>query len=183
MPGIFTTRQIKVGGGRVEIKNVCAETSFVIQIRDFSIHCAVEILDKICWFFNLEIGLLPKLIYFDCMIFSLDIHIFWSWVFRLHGVTPFWLLGCIKGRWSWIWWPWRYLGLLDKMIEIWLKFVSNGVTNVVNPSLFFMLNTYIYGIVCNWMYYHCIVPFTLYSEKELGGFKVDEFGLSTTHIF
>ena len=102
MPDSFALGQVKMVCGLVEI-NVCAETSFEIQIRTFSVHYAVKSLDKICWFINLEIGLLAKVTYFDCMIFSLDIHIFWSCVFCRPGVTPVWLLGCMEGIWSWMW--------------------------------------------------------------------------------
>ena len=48
MPGSFALGQVKMVCGLVEIKNVCAETSFEIQIRTFSAHYAVKSLDKIC---------------------------------------------------------------------------------------------------------------------------------------
>ena len=50
MPGSFALGQVKTVCGLVEIKNVCAEISFEIQIRTFSVHYAVKSLDKICWF-------------------------------------------------------------------------------------------------------------------------------------
>ena len=56
----FTLEQVKMVCRPVEIKNVCAETSFEIQIRSFSVHYAVKSLDRIFWFINLEIGLFCK---------------------------------------------------------------------------------------------------------------------------
>ena len=42
MPGSFALGQVKMVCRLVEIKNVCAETSFEIQIRTFSVHYAVK---------------------------------------------------------------------------------------------------------------------------------------------
>ena len=87
MPGSLALGQVKMVCGLVEIKNVCAETSFEIQIRYFSVHYAIKNLDKICWF----------------IIWKLDmqkLHIFW-----LHDIQPgytYILITCLLSPWSYI---------------------------------------------------------------------------------
>ena len=88
MPGSFALGQVKMVCGLVEMKNVCAETSFEIQIRTFSVHYAVKSLDKICWFiiWKLDLRILRKL------------RIFW-----LHDIQPgytYILIMCLLSPWS-----------------------------------------------------------------------------------
>ena len=105
LPDSFALGQVKMVCALVEIKNVCAETSFEIQIRTFGVHYAVKSLDKICWFIIWKWDL-QKL------------HIFW-----LHDIQSgytYILIMCLLSPWSYTSWvTWLYgRGMIMNVVAI-----------------------------------------------------------------